>query len=74
MALNKYERLHNAISIHAASGGILPDGDRICNECHGAGLRAGSTMDNPRVCDVCHGHGTLTPARYQKQIEEFRVR
>lgn len=74
MALNRFERRHNTIALLSASGGTLPDGERICDECHGAGLRAGSTMDNPRVCDVCHGRGTITPARFQKQIEEFRVR
>ena len=74
MALNRFERRFNTIAVHAASGGKLPDNEVICDECHGAGLRAGSSMHNILVCDVCHGHGTLTPARQAAQLQDFRVR
>lgn len=67
MALNNIERRHQSIARASLTNGKLSDGDSICDECHGAGLRAGSSMSNPMVCDVCNGKGTLTPAHLQKK-------
>jgi len=74
MALNRYERGIDSISHAFATNGKLPDGSAICDECHGAGLRAGSSIHNPKVCDVCHGKGTLTVEKQREQFTDFRVR